>query len=249
MLDDWFVTEVDPRLKGKCFLIRFADDFVIGKSGPLVVDLVSFMATGFADFVRLKWTTATEVDNAGFHLWRSERANGEYARITDALIPAEGGPVFGADYGFDDEDVTPGTSYFYQLEDFDTAGRSTVHGPTSAWAGIVNIRANSSDGPLTVSGGENLSITVQMRALENAGASVEQWLAAHTPFGWYSYQAGGWQPGIHRAAVSSVNDLGPVELLDATLPTGWYTFYLAVDDQADGVPQATRMDTVEVRVD
>ena len=30
VLDDWFVREVQPRLKGRCFLIRFADDFVIG---------------------------------------------------------------------------------------------------------------------------------------------------------------------------------------------------------------------------
>jgi retron-type reverse transcriptase len=28
VLDDWFVTEVQPRMKGRCFLIRFADDFV-----------------------------------------------------------------------------------------------------------------------------------------------------------------------------------------------------------------------------
>jgi group II intron reverse transcriptase/maturase len=30
VLDDWFVRKVQPRLKGRCFLIRFADDFVIG---------------------------------------------------------------------------------------------------------------------------------------------------------------------------------------------------------------------------
>ena len=30
VLDDWFATVVQPRLKGKSFLIRFADDFIIG---------------------------------------------------------------------------------------------------------------------------------------------------------------------------------------------------------------------------
>ncbi len=30
VLDEWFVQEVKPRIKGRCFLIRFADDFVIG---------------------------------------------------------------------------------------------------------------------------------------------------------------------------------------------------------------------------
>jgi hypothetical protein len=30
VLDDWFEREVKPRLKGRAFLIRYADDFVIG---------------------------------------------------------------------------------------------------------------------------------------------------------------------------------------------------------------------------
>jgi len=29
-MDDWFVREVQPRLRGRAFLIRFADDVVIG---------------------------------------------------------------------------------------------------------------------------------------------------------------------------------------------------------------------------
>ena len=30
VLDHWYVTEVEPRLRGKCFVIRWADDFLIG---------------------------------------------------------------------------------------------------------------------------------------------------------------------------------------------------------------------------
>ncbi len=30
VLDEWFITEVKPRMKGYCFIIRFADDFIIG---------------------------------------------------------------------------------------------------------------------------------------------------------------------------------------------------------------------------
>ncbi|MCP4609683.1 MAG: group II intron reverse transcriptase/maturase, partial [Planctomycetes bacterium] len=30
VLDDWFVRQVEPRLRGRCFIIRFADDFNIG---------------------------------------------------------------------------------------------------------------------------------------------------------------------------------------------------------------------------
>jgi RNA-directed DNA polymerase len=30
LLDEWFVEQVKPRLKGKSFLVRFADDFILG---------------------------------------------------------------------------------------------------------------------------------------------------------------------------------------------------------------------------
>ena len=30
VLDEWFVKEVKPRMRGHCFIVRFADDFVIG---------------------------------------------------------------------------------------------------------------------------------------------------------------------------------------------------------------------------
>lgn len=30
VLDDWFTKEVKPRMKGRCFIIRFCDDFIIG---------------------------------------------------------------------------------------------------------------------------------------------------------------------------------------------------------------------------
>ena len=30
VLDEWYVKEVEPRMKGKCFLIRWADDFIMG---------------------------------------------------------------------------------------------------------------------------------------------------------------------------------------------------------------------------
>ena len=32
VLDEWFQREVQPRMKGRCFLIRYADDFVVGFS-------------------------------------------------------------------------------------------------------------------------------------------------------------------------------------------------------------------------
>jgi group II intron reverse transcriptase/maturase len=30
VLDDWFVKDVQPRMRGRCFMVRYADDFIIG---------------------------------------------------------------------------------------------------------------------------------------------------------------------------------------------------------------------------
>lgn len=231
--------------------IHFQNDdpeYYVEQVGVLV-NLVSFRAQGFEDFVRLEWHTATEIDKAGFHLWRGERVDGYYARITDVLIPAEGGLGWGAEYAFEDNDVVPGRTYFYELEDIDTAGATTFHGPVSAWAGVVNIQAGNRDGVATTSEEEPVSVTVAVQAGEHAGTPVECWVAAHTPFGWYTYGANGWNPGIKPAAVMPLGDVEPLEVLNLPLQAGWYTFYLAMDDLVNGVPDLTWIDAVEVEVE
>jgi hypothetical protein len=102
-------------------------EYSVDQEGPLVVELVSFTATGFEDSILLTWHTASEIDNAGFHLWRSETEDGEYVRITDSLIPAQGSPTLGVEYEYEDLDVEPGRTYYYKLEDIDTDGVNTFH--------------------------------------------------------------------------------------------------------------------------
>jgi hypothetical protein len=102
-------------------------------SGPATpIELLSFTATGEAGAVRLDWETATEADNAGFHLWRADSETGTYLRITTALIPSEGSPTGGATYAFTDRDVKAGQTYWYKLEDVDIHGNSAYHGPANA---------------------------------------------------------------------------------------------------------------------
>jgi hypothetical protein len=96
-----------------------------------IVELLSFTAEAAAH-VTLAWETGTEVDNAGFNLWRGEVADGPYTQLNDALIPAEGDAVSGASYTYTDTDVVKGVTYYYKLEDMDIHGVSTFHGPVSA---------------------------------------------------------------------------------------------------------------------
>ncbi len=98
-------------------------------STPTLIRLESFEATADADSITLVWETGSEMNNAGFHLWRRVAQTGAYERITETLIPAEGGRSFGASYTFDDVNVTEGTTYEYKLQDISLDGRSTFHGP------------------------------------------------------------------------------------------------------------------------
>ena len=71
------------------------------------------------------------MDNAGFNLYRAAAPDGPYTKINAALIAAEGDPVAGASYSFLDKGLAAGT-YYYQLEDVDLNGTTTLHGPVSA---------------------------------------------------------------------------------------------------------------------
>jgi len=101
-------------------------------SGPTLVELSYFRAKGLNSAVLLEWATETELDNAGFNVWRSEEKDGEYVRINPYFIPAEGEAGFGAEYSHADYDVKNGVTYYYLLEDVDFCGKSTLHGPVSA---------------------------------------------------------------------------------------------------------------------
>ena len=98
---------------------------------PTVIELASFTASPGVSSVILAWETGTELDNAGFNLYRATSPDGPYAKINGALIAAEGDPVAGASYRFLDKGLTTGT-YYYLLEDVDYNGVRTQHGPASA---------------------------------------------------------------------------------------------------------------------
>jgi hypothetical protein len=115
------------------------DGIILHYSGaPTLITLSSFTATSSGRKVILEWSTASEIDNAGFNLYRAESENGEYMKINDNLIPAEGSATQGATYQFIDDNVKNRTTYYYKLEDIDTHGTSTMHGPVSATPRLIS---------------------------------------------------------------------------------------------------------------
>jgi len=107
-------------------------DLMVG--ARTLIELYQFDADAIAQSgeIDITWTTLSEIDNAGFNIWRSETEDGEYTPINPVIIEAVGGATLSAEYSFTDDTAKPGVRYYYKLEDIDTRGVSTFHGPVSA---------------------------------------------------------------------------------------------------------------------
>jgi hypothetical protein len=84
--------------------------------------------------VIVEWTTESEVNLAGFNIYRSESRDGPYVRLNDTLIPASPDPIAGASYSYADSTARAGVTYYYKLEDVELDGKATVHGPITVVA-------------------------------------------------------------------------------------------------------------------
>jgi hypothetical protein len=96
--------------------------------GPVwPVTLASFTAMTSRGVVNIDWVTATEIDTAGFMLYRSTSPDGPRVQVNASLLGAKGDGVTGASYRFTD---SPGYGgFYYWLEDVDYSGMSSLHGP------------------------------------------------------------------------------------------------------------------------
>lgn len=83
----------------------------------------------------VQWTTASELDTAGFNVYRSNTPDGEFVRVNENLIPASPDPLTGGSYEFKDQNVIPGRTYYYVLEDIDN------NGATNRSQDVVEVKA------------------------------------------------------------------------------------------------------------
>ena len=83
----------------------------------------------------VEWETASEVGTAGFNLLRRDPATGRYVRLNERLLPALIGAPRGGVYRYADEDVVPGESYTYGLEEVEATGTLRRYGPFVVTAG------------------------------------------------------------------------------------------------------------------
>ena len=101
---------------------------------PTAVQLAAFAAEAVGDGVLLTWETSSEVDLAGFHLFRAEVPEGDRIRLNADLIPLKSPPgaMLGAGYDYLDDTVEAGYVYDYWLESVALDGKTGRTGPARA---------------------------------------------------------------------------------------------------------------------
>ncbi len=109
---------------------------------------------------------------------------------------------------------------------------------------MPDIKVNGTDQMGTLSSGGTLTVTIQLKAGDQAGKTADWWILAETPMGWYYYvypdmwtSEGNSGLNFMPAYQGPLFDLtDPLEVLRATgLPAGPYVFYFGVDTVVNGI--------------
>ena len=127
----WFAAdEVEKLTKNKRSKYFYGHPTDIGTPGyrtegadPLPVTLSSFIAqVAEGGQVVLSWTTASEIENAGFNIFRSEGKAGTFVKVNARLIQGAGTTSDRNEYTWIDTTAKPNVAYYYQIEDISFSG-------------------------------------------------------------------------------------------------------------------------------
>ena len=93
-------------------------------------------------------------------------------------------------------------------------------------------------------------MNISLNAFDQAGLNADWWIAESNPSGWSTFvYPTGWQTGINPCIQTPLFDLIPAfGVPNNQSPEGNKTFYFAVDNNADGNPNATWYDYVNLNV-
>ena len=83
------------------------------------VELISFNVRSNEENIVLSWSTATEINNAGFNIEKSED-NQEFVKL--GFIEGHGTTTQQQDYTFIDNNIQANTKYYYRLKQLDNDG-------------------------------------------------------------------------------------------------------------------------------
>ncbi len=94
-------------------------DVALVPTDPVPVELISFNAEVVGQNIYLKWQTATETNNSGFYIERSQNNNVLWTSI--GFVDGQGNSIIPKDYSFTDMNLSPDL-YVYKLKQIDFDG-------------------------------------------------------------------------------------------------------------------------------
>ena len=103
---------------------------------------------------------------------------------------------------------------------------------------VPDIKANGSDGPITLSSGAHVSINVSLELSDQFGQNADWWLVESPPsdvFNYYDLSTGSMIPGLLPTHQGPLFNLGSTQLLNSSnLTVGSHNFYFGVDLKMNG---------------
>ena len=93
------------------------------RGGPLPVALSSFRSQRTEAGVIVEWTTASELNNAGFNILRSQTRTGGFVKVNPTLILGAGTTAEQNTYTWTDTTAIPNVAYYYRIEDVSFSGK------------------------------------------------------------------------------------------------------------------------------
>jgi len=70
----------------------------------------------------IKWATASEVDNFGFDVYRSEKEDGPFTKINETPVEGAGTTDSPSYYKYEDDTIDPRKVYYYYVESISMDG-------------------------------------------------------------------------------------------------------------------------------
>jgi len=152
--------------------------------------------------------------------------------------------------------VTAGQTYFIIVDGFgSSSGNFTLFVIPPNPPPIPDVKANGSDGPVTIPQGDNLIVTISLDPVTHNGEAADWWISANSPFGTFWFTLGsGWvfsgvPISVFGGPLFSFSSFTILQI--SNLPVGVYTFSFGVDLIPNGTLDLTQFynDSVEVNIE
>ena len=122
--------------------------------GSILAALAAFfISTATPPVITVAWSTASELNTAGFNILRGDSSNGPFTRLNAAVIPASPDPLVGGSYIYTDTNVAPGQTYYYRLEEVELGGGASPQG-------TVVVTAQQGTGPIFIVAAISLAVVI-----------------------------------------------------------------------------------------